>query len=110
MMGQAAVAEVIRNRAADPRWPNSITAVCVQPWQFSAFNVGDPNERKWPDPHSDSWKSSVAAMDMALSEDGGSQFAKGANHYFRALPGVHPAWAEGKEPVVVLGHHRFYKL
>lgn len=39
-MGQAAVAHVLRNRAADPRWPSTIGDVALQPKQFSAWNAG----------------------------------------------------------------------
>ena len=38
--GQAAVAYVLRNRAADPRWPSLIDEVALQPKQFSAWNSG----------------------------------------------------------------------
>ena len=39
-LGLAAVAHVITNRTADPRWPNSIAAVALQDKQFSAWNKG----------------------------------------------------------------------
>ena len=38
--GWAAVAAVLRNRAADPRWPDAVGAVALQPQQFSAWNSG----------------------------------------------------------------------
>lgn len=38
--GMAAVAHVLRNRATDPRWPDSIAGVALQPKQFSTFNAG----------------------------------------------------------------------
>lgn len=45
-----AVAWVILNRVADKRWPTTMTEVCLQPWQFSSFNIGDPNNTKMPSP------------------------------------------------------------
>lgn len=36
--GWAAVAHVIRNRMADPRWPGNPASVALQPMQFSAWN------------------------------------------------------------------------
>lgn len=38
--GMAAVAHVMRNRASDGRWPDTIGAVAKQPQQFSAWNAG----------------------------------------------------------------------
>ena len=38
--GWAAVAHVVRNRAMDSRWPNSIADVSLQNKQFSAWNEG----------------------------------------------------------------------
>lgn len=38
--GMAAVAHVLRNRATDGRWPDSIAGVALQPKQFSTFNAG----------------------------------------------------------------------
>ncbi|WP_159947327.1 cell wall hydrolase [Rhizobium sp. 18065] len=45
-MGRQAVAEVILNRKASPRYPDSIIAVCLQPFQFSCWNASDPNRAK----------------------------------------------------------------
>lgn len=39
-LGQAAVAHVLLNRAADPRWPSTLSEVALQPKQFSAWNKG----------------------------------------------------------------------
>lgn len=38
--GWAAVAHVLKNRAMDPRWPDEVGAVALQPMQFSAWNKG----------------------------------------------------------------------
>ncbi|UJW76791.1 cell wall hydrolase [Rhizobium sp. SL42] len=42
-MGRQAVAEVILNRKASHRYPDSIIEVCLQPSQFSCWNASDPN-------------------------------------------------------------------
>lgn len=42
-MGRQAVAEVILNRKASHRYPDSIIDVCLQPSQFSCWNASDPN-------------------------------------------------------------------
>ena len=41
--GRIAVANVVMNRVADRRWPNTVKAVVLQPFQFSAWNSNDPN-------------------------------------------------------------------
>ena len=42
--GMEAVAQVIMNRAADPKhhFGDSIKAVCLKPWAFSCLNANDP--------------------------------------------------------------------
>ncbi len=45
-MGRQAVAEVVLNRRASPRYPDSIIEVCLQPFQFSCWNASDPNRAK----------------------------------------------------------------
>jgi N-acetylmuramoyl-L-alanine amidase len=50
LLGKRGVAHVIINRAADPCWwGHDIVSVILKPWQFSSFNPGDPNSRKWPE-------------------------------------------------------------
>jgi len=41
---QTAVAQVVKNRAAHPKWwGNSVKEVCLKRYQFSCFNFSDPN-------------------------------------------------------------------
>jgi uncharacterized protein (TIGR02594 family) len=44
--GKRAVAQVVMNRAASGRYPQSVTGVCLQPSQFSCWNANDPNRNK----------------------------------------------------------------
>lgn len=44
--GMIAVAHVIKNRIIDKRWPDTGDAVVRQKWQFSSWNVNDPNYKK----------------------------------------------------------------
>jgi hypothetical protein len=58
--GQRAVAHSIRNRTLTPAWYNghkkgSYHAVILQPFQFSSFNPGDANDKKWPADDDPSW-------------------------------------------------------
>ena len=42
--GMVAVANVVMNRVAKPSWwGRTVKDVCLKPYQFSCWNVGDPN-------------------------------------------------------------------
>ena len=47
-VGKLLVAQTIENRVQDRRWPATYEDVITQPWQFSAFNKGDPNATLFP--------------------------------------------------------------
>lgn len=50
-IGRRGVAHVIVNRAVEPSWwGHDIPSVILCREQFSSFNPGDPNEKKFPDP------------------------------------------------------------
>lgn len=104
--GQQLVAAVVLNRVADARWPNTITGVVLQPWQFSAFNVQDPNSTRFPLNETEpAWVHCVAAADLARA---GSGPDTPATHYH--VMGLAPAWADPTKIVTVEGHHVFYAL
>lgn len=44
--GREAVAEVVMNRRASNRYPNTVSGVCLDPSQFSCWNPTDPNRAK----------------------------------------------------------------
>src|ERR671916_33370 len=60
--GQLAVAEVVLNRVASKKYPDSICAVVKQPWQFSFVKDG-----KFPaiNKESKSWRKAVAVARIA---------------------------------------------
>ena len=115
--GKVAAAEVIVERVRDPRWPDTICGVCLQPWQFSCFNSKDPNATKLPGPDDLVFPS---CQDIALFVTGGDnrkeyfidKEVKGSNHYLASWmknSNKLPKWAQGKKFVQV-GSHLFYKL
>ena len=109
LAGMRAICAVILRRVQLPYFPNTISAVCLQPLQFSVWNKGDPNRAKMrkvttADP------SFVAAM-QACTEmlTGTTPSPVGlADHYHSGKR--KPRWATGRKPVAVLGRHSFYKL
>jgi N-acetylmuramoyl-L-alanine amidase len=105
--GMQAVAEVILNRARDPRWPGSPLEVVHQPRQFSAWNEDDPNRARMlllslQDP---SFRLAYRALLDALE---GGNITFGANHYF-AAPLAPPQWSRRMIETTQIGRHRFFR-
>ena len=44
--GMTAVAHVLLNRLKDGRWGTALGSVCLAPYQFSCWNIGDPNRAR----------------------------------------------------------------
>ena len=109
--GKLAVAWVIANRARDSRWPDQMWEVCLQPWQFSAWNSESPRIKVMRTPQSyvaeKIWDKCHLAATLAFSsvED---DLTKGANHYHARS--VQPSWADDRRLTLDLGGHLFYKL
>ena len=111
--GIEAVAAVIVNRvrAAERRggfwWGDSVVAVCRKPYQFSCWNVNDPNRAKLlavtpADPmFATCLRVARRAVAGLLPDPTG-----GATHYHAT--GLHPDWAAGHCPSAEIGRHVFY--
>ena len=111
MLGKRGVAQVIQNRANDPSWwGHDIRSVILKPWQFSSFNMADPNSEKWPaegDPSFQDCADVCEAVATGRHED----ITSGATSYYDiSIPP--PSWAANGSNVLTLavGHLRFYKL
>lgn len=108
--GMEAVAAVIMNRARHPtRWPNDPAGVAQQPWQFSAWNAGDPNRPLMQrvtsqDPQ---FHAALAIARRAIRGEL-TDPTGGANHFHTHA--VAPSWSRGQTPVLILGGHRFFRL
>lgn len=113
MAARAGVLAVIRNRVADPRWPNTSAEVVTQPKQFSSFNQNDPNVTKWPTQKNvvewQAWNECIAVTEAPLTADP----TMGANHY-HSYPDTNkllfPAWADPAHLTIIIGPFKFYKL
>ncbi|AUH63766.1 cell wall hydrolase [Paracoccus zhejiangensis] len=99
--GQAAVAEVILNRVASGKFPNSVCGVINQPSQFS-YTIGG---RK-------TIRSKAAYLRVRqVAENalaGGTGNLTGGATYFHT-PAVRPAWSRRFERTVRIGRHIFYR-
>lgn len=119
LIGQAAVAWVIRNRAEHPRWWGgpSWESVCLDPWQFSCWNEDNPNKDFLLSLSMDDILSNqtyrlcmrtvIGVYDKMVPDPTGK-----ATHYVVSSwlddPDLRPAWADELTYVAKIGHHTFF--
>lgn len=110
--GMAAVAWVIKNRADKGGWWGStIEAVCTKAWQFSCWNVNDPNRPKlmavtMDDPcFAKAMMICNAVICGTIADPTG-----GATSYYERHMVPAPEWALGKIPTATIGNHVFFKV
>lgn len=120
--GWAAVAHVLRNRAADTRWPGTVGAVAKQPKQFSTWNTGAGGNHipHTADPNSETYKKVGAVYDQVMAGEIPDPTG-GATHYYSpagmqalvssgAQTNTVPGWFEqqtamrGADPTTIGGH------
>jgi hypothetical protein len=104
--GQLAVAQVIMNRVADRRFPNSICGVVQQrtgrSCQFSYVcdsRSDEPRERR-------SW-GIARAIAMIAAQDAWQDLTQGATHFHATR--VNPAWNDIYVRTKAVGSHVFYR-
>jgi N-acetylmuramoyl-L-alanine amidase len=109
--GQVAVVHVIRNRVDRPGWwGHDIASVCLAPWQFSCWNVSDPNRAliEALPRESEVYQQLAQLVRLAWDE---ADTTDGADHYFapKGMPGGKPpSWAMQYRRTVSIGRHVFY--
>lgn len=129
--GKLAVAWAIRNRAEAQRWygiagdgvsypDHSLRAVCLKPWQFSAWNANDPNRAQLVKMSIEGRKTVVNYLEISAYRDCLNAALQvidgtavdptwGSTHYFNPLAvDEPPAWAKNRRPVYVCGNHLFF--
>jgi N-acetylmuramoyl-L-alanine amidase len=107
--GMHAVANVVMNRVVHPRWwGHAVKEVCLKPYQFSCWLVGDPNRAvilnldETFSIYRDALTIAQQACDGTLPD-----VTSGATSYF-AKGTPEPKWAAGKTPCAVIGAHLFF--
>jgi spore germination cell wall hydrolase CwlJ-like protein len=104
---QLAVAHVVLNRVADPRYPDQVCEVIWQPKQFSWTHDGRSDRVRFDNPIDRRiWKElvqlSMAAMDGRRADPTG-----GATHYHADY--VQPAWAGRMDLLIRIDDHLYYR-
>ena len=117
MIGQVATAQVVMNRVADSRYPNTVCEVVKQgpkykgsdvpvrhKCQFSWFCDGKSDE---PKKDSEAWFKAQDYARIVLSGRIALDVTEGATHYHATY--VRPAWAKTKTRTTRIERHIFYR-
>ena len=117
MVGQVATAQVVMNRVADSRYPNTVCEVVKQgpkykgsdvpvrhKCQFSWFCDGKSDE---PKKDSEAWFKAKDYARIVLSGRIALDVTEGATHYHATY--VRPAWAKTKTRTTRIERHIFYR-
>lgn len=110
--GKIAVANVIANRVADSRYPDTIKGVVHQPWQFSCWNQG-PDDIVWRNRRLNGYLESPAYLGSMKAAAGVffglyAENTEGSCHYCTTAVVEDTAWAKDQTPAVIIGAHSFF--
>ena len=108
--GMDAVAHVLINRVKDGRWGMTLFQVCLAPYQFSCWNVGDPNRMIMItlDDAQPLLQQCIVAMDNAMAGDTFDPTGGATHYYADTMPSV-PTWTVGATETAHIGAHIFFK-
>jgi N-acetylmuramoyl-L-alanine amidase len=98
--GQRAVAHIVINRAAVPKFPASICGVVYQRGQFSSLRHRPPVVDRA------AWAVALTVARLALEDRDGDP-SRGATYFDHA--GGRPPWLHAVVLIVVIGDHAFYR-
>jgi spore germination cell wall hydrolase CwlJ-like protein len=107
MLGRRGVGCVVRNRANHGGYGPGFAGVILKPYQFSSFNVTDPNSTRWPTDGTIDWMGCVSEAHEVIM--GCDDVTNGALFYY-SPPLTAPPHAWG--PVIAtahIGNLNFYK-
>jgi N-acetylmuramoyl-L-alanine amidase len=108
-----AVANVVMNRVKRQTWfGQSISQVCLKPYQFSCWNASDPNRPLMlqADPNEDPVFGICLLVAQKVMEGQWPDLTKNSDHYYAVWMDRAPKWAVGHKPTVKIGQHVFYCL
>ena len=103
LAGKYAVADVVLNRVASPKYPSTICSVIKARLQFSWYWDGKSDLPRTASP---AWIDSVNVARSILLEEKFLGITEGATHYHANY--VYPSWASKLRKVGRIGNHIFY--
>lgn len=106
--GMHAVLNVMMNRKQDPRFPGSLAGVARQPFQFTAYNRGDPNREKLLAVTYDDLQFRRARRLAAFAQIGLLWDVTDGATYFHTTEIDRPSYLLDAEVSTVIGNHVFY--
>lgn len=107
-LGMRGVGHVAANREKVPGWWGvDLRSILLKPWQFSCFNEGDPDEKRWPDDDNPQW---IAAQEIAKAIIAGDDLdlTSGATSYYDVSI-TPPDWTQELIFTTQIGSLRFYR-
>ena len=114
IVGKMAVADVVRNRLIDHRWPNTWKGVIFQRKQFSCMNSiprnGQTDSGYFTHAWDDFWWKECRLAAFGIMYNCIEDITGGANHYYAYKLMPEPYWATGHESNITIGGHKFYTL
>jgi len=100
LVGQMAVAEVVMNRVAHPRWANEVCKVVKRRSQFSFYWDGKSDEMQ--DAIAKKWAIAIADSYINIGSPG---IVKGATCYTTLE--INNKWTRNSPVVITIGSHKF---
>jgi hypothetical protein len=111
--GKRAVAWAIKNRVDSPRWwGHDWHTVILKPWQFSSFNLGDPNHTRWPLDTDQSFIECTEACQPVYIGADTDDLTNGATHYYDTSIEWPKGWGRPEEwdNTLNIGRLKFFKM
>jgi len=109
LVGQQAVAHVIKNRLATRRWGNSLASVCLWPYQFSGWRPADPNFSYACNLPDDDQTLSHMRSVLQVALDSDMDPTGGSTHYVNLNTVAAPIWTHGAIVCGKFGNQTFFK-
>jgi len=112
--GKEGIANVILNRVRKAKsrggnywWGSTVHEVCLKKWQFSCWNINDPNRAKLLQVSAGN-RTYQTCLRIARRAIAGTlkDATRGATHYHAS--NVSPLWARGRMYSAEIGNHQFY--
>ncbi|MGE4062335.1 MAG: cell wall hydrolase [Rhodospirillaceae bacterium] len=112
MAGRIAVAQVVMNRAMDPRFPSNICEVVKQNFFQGALNKCQfswfCDDRADTPYEADAWRTSLKIAAAMLQKDSSIPDPTGGALWYHA-DHVRPSWTTDYETTTIIGSHVFYR-
>ncbi len=110
LVGQQAVAHVLKNRLASGRWGKSLATVCLWRGQFSGWYVpSDPNFAYACNLPDDDQTLSHMRSVLQVALDSDMDMTGGATHYCNLNTVAAPLWTHGATVCGKFGNQTFWK-